>query len=230
MIIECPFCDNSDTIIKCPIENGNVDPICVVFSLALMSLLLTMINIICILVFGWLVLWLKEVTPEKVPQAFKYFWKKDVKNHRKLGQPNTEFNQMVKNQAKEILGLEALENNNLQETFCQTVIEKIAQDADYKNISDLQMSKSNNNFLNPTDFSKHDLRFHKSTNIRTSMIAENIHRHSTVGLQSNAHHDGYVPFVWPTIDSTLFYQAELLIKTSNENQNFRQLRRLNTRP
>ena len=76
-MIDFPFCDNSDTIINCK-EDGIVDPICVVFSLGLMSLLLTIINIICILVFGWFVLWLKEVTPEKVPQAFKYFWKKDL--------------------------------------------------------------------------------------------------------------------------------------------------------
>ena len=55
------------------------EPVCVVRALACMSLILTMVNIICILLFGWLVLWLKEVTPDKVPQAFAYFWKRDVK-------------------------------------------------------------------------------------------------------------------------------------------------------
>ena len=211
-------------------ENDTIEPKCVVASLGFMSLLLTILNIICILVFGWFVLWLKEVTPEKVPQAFQYFWKKDVKNHRKLGQPNTELNQMLKKQAREVLGIEGSENNSLQETFCQTVIEKIAQDTDYKTISDLQMSTIHGNILNPAYFSTRDILFHKGANMRPSLLAENVHRHSTVGVESNANETAYVPFVWPTIDSTLYHQAELLIKTSHESKSLRQLRRLNTRP
>ena len=47
-----------------------------------MSLTLTLINILCIIITGVLILRLKEVTPAKVPQKFSHFWKTDVKAHR----------------------------------------------------------------------------------------------------------------------------------------------------
>ena len=52
------------------------------FILGLVSLTLTLVNILCIIITGVLILRLKEVTPAKVPQKFSHFWKTDVKAHR----------------------------------------------------------------------------------------------------------------------------------------------------
>jgi len=48
----------------------------------LTSLALTLLNILCIILTGVLILRLKEVTPEKIPQKFSNFWRKDIKAHR----------------------------------------------------------------------------------------------------------------------------------------------------
>ena len=52
------------------------------FILGLVSLTLTLVNILCIIITGVLILRLKEVTPAKVPQKFSHFWRTDVKAHR----------------------------------------------------------------------------------------------------------------------------------------------------
>ena len=52
------------------------------FFLGAVSLLLTIVNIICIILTGWAILKLKEVTPSKIPQHFSSFWKQDLKVHR----------------------------------------------------------------------------------------------------------------------------------------------------
>ena len=52
------------------------------FSLGLVSLTLTLINILCIIITGVLILRLKEVTSTKVPQKFQDFWSTDIKAHR----------------------------------------------------------------------------------------------------------------------------------------------------
>ncbi|XP_071745915.1 uncharacterized protein [Lepeophtheirus salmonis] len=46
------------------------------------SLTLTILNIICIIFTGYAILRIKEVTPDKIPQTFSNFWKRDVKAHR----------------------------------------------------------------------------------------------------------------------------------------------------
>ena len=53
------------------------------FLYGLMSLLLTLINIVCIIITGILILKLKEVTPDRIPQPFSNFWKRHLKNNRK---------------------------------------------------------------------------------------------------------------------------------------------------
>ena len=58
------------------------DPPIEALLLGLVSLLLTIINILCIILTGILILKLKEVTPEKIPQNFSHFWKEDIKTHR----------------------------------------------------------------------------------------------------------------------------------------------------
>lgn len=197
---------------------------CVVNALACTSLGLTGINIIAILVFGWLVLWLKEVTPEKVPQALAYFWKRDVKNHRKLGEANVEFNQAFKKQAREVLGLEGSENNSLHEKFRQTIVRKITQDPDYKRISDLQFSTFNLNALSPADSCTVDMTIPSRTNVTTnSPISKNLCRFMTSNLDKNGNSNALSECVSPTIDSKLYHQAELLIKNSSKNLSLRQL-------
>ena len=52
------------------------------FLLGLVSLTLTILNIICIIVTGIAILRLKEVTPDKIPQTFSEFWKTDVRSRR----------------------------------------------------------------------------------------------------------------------------------------------------
>ena len=52
------------------------------FLLGLVSLTLTLLNILCIIITGVLILRLKEVTASKVPQKFQHFWRTDVKAHR----------------------------------------------------------------------------------------------------------------------------------------------------
>ena len=49
------------------------------FIMGVISLALTILNIICIIITGIAILRLKEVTPEKIPQTFSDFWKTDVK-------------------------------------------------------------------------------------------------------------------------------------------------------
>ena len=46
--------------------------------MGLVSLALTILNILSISIIAWLTLRLKEVTPEKIPQQFSSFWRKDV--------------------------------------------------------------------------------------------------------------------------------------------------------
>ena len=46
------------------------------------SLALTIVNIICIILMGVIILRIKEVTPEKIPQRFSSFWQEHVKTHR----------------------------------------------------------------------------------------------------------------------------------------------------
>jgi hypothetical protein len=52
------------------------------FFLGLVSLTLTILNIVCIIVTGIAILRLKEVTPDKIPQTFSEFWKTDVRSRR----------------------------------------------------------------------------------------------------------------------------------------------------
>ena len=48
------------------------------FLRGLVSLCLTMVNIICILMFGVLTLYIKQVTPLSIPQRNASFWRKDL--------------------------------------------------------------------------------------------------------------------------------------------------------
>ena len=46
------------------------------------SFLLTIVNIICIIVTGIIILKVKQVTSDKIPQRNHSFWKQDIKVHK----------------------------------------------------------------------------------------------------------------------------------------------------
>ncbi len=58
------------------------DPALESFLLGAVSLALTALNIVSIIATGVAILRLKEVTPDKIPQSFSTFWRRDVRAHR----------------------------------------------------------------------------------------------------------------------------------------------------
>ena len=106
------------------------------FYLGLTSLALTLINILCIIITGVLILRLKEVTPEKIPQKFAHFWREDIKTHRNYNRRIrkedaaaagllTELNSSMKSREAE---------NQLEGTFLHSMFERAATDTDLINI------------------------------------------------------------------------------------------------
>ena len=79
-VTDQPLFHNTDNSSYIPNYSNN--PVIESFFLGLVSLTLTLLNIICIIVTGILILRLKEVTPDKIPQNFSSFWKEDVKARR----------------------------------------------------------------------------------------------------------------------------------------------------
>ena len=107
----------------------------------LVSLALTIVNIICIIGTGWAILRIKEVTPERVPQRFSRFWTNDVKVHRTcLQKGNTD----LLDEAREAMGIDESESYELEvERYAllfDTLFERVEQDDDYINI--LEWGKS----------------------------------------------------------------------------------------
>ena len=106
------------------------------FGLGLISLLLTIVNIICIVITGWAILKLKEVTPDKIPQHLSSFWKKDLKVHREYLNTIKDGKSLI-DEARQILGTNnSRDNEALENTFIQTIYEKAHADEDMMNIRD----------------------------------------------------------------------------------------------
>ena len=106
------------------------------FGLGLISLLLTIVNIICIVITGWAILKLKEVTPDKIPQHLSSFWKKDLKVHREYLNTIKDGKSLI-DEARQILGTNnSRDNEALENTFIQTIYEKANADEDMMNIRD----------------------------------------------------------------------------------------------
>ena len=104
--------------------------------LGFISLVLTLINIICIVVTGWAILKLKEVTPDKIPQHLSSFWKKDLKVHREYLNTIKDGKTLV-DEARLVLGTnKSGDNDALENTFIQTMFEKAHADEDMMNIRD----------------------------------------------------------------------------------------------
>ncbi len=97
-------------------------------ALGLISFLLTVINIVCIIITGIIILKVKEVTPEKIPQTFSTFWKRDVKAHRdyyntlKNSDPKQSSDALLR-EAREVLGI-GINEDGLAGTFLQSVFER----------------------------------------------------------------------------------------------------------
>jgi len=94
--------------------------------LGLVSLALTLVNIVAIIVIGFGILRLKEVTPEKIPQRFSSFWRKDIKEQR-------DHNRTLggKKPAKTVHDTTA---DGLDGTFMQNMFDRATKDEDLVNI------------------------------------------------------------------------------------------------
>ena len=108
------------------------------FLLGLTSLGLTLLNILCIILTGVLILMLKEVTPEKIPQKFSEFWRHDVRAHRNyyktLTKAETDSNYQLLAEMRNIIGDKSKEDEGLEGTFLQSMFERAAHDGDFINI------------------------------------------------------------------------------------------------
>ena len=123
------------------------------FYLGLISLFLTLVNILCIILTGVLILRVKEVTSEKIPQKFAHFWTKDIREHRKEIRKHKEYGEKIRKddqKAKDLktLGPEIRVNSNqngtrastksneeaLEGSFLQSMFDRAAQDEDLINI------------------------------------------------------------------------------------------------
>ena len=110
------------------------------FLLGLVSLALTIVNIICIILTGWAILRLKEVTPQKIPQQFSSFWTQDVKVHRDYLRTvrDKNINLTLLEEARQVLGFGETNDHGLENTFIHALYDKVEQDADYLNIMNMQ--------------------------------------------------------------------------------------------
>jgi len=106
------------------------------FLLGLISLLLTLINILCIIFTGVAILRLKEVTPEKIPQKFSNFWRRDIKAHRNYYKTLTKEDNEKLLSELQAMGLSKKPTEGLEGTFLQSMFERASQDSDLINIKD----------------------------------------------------------------------------------------------
>lgn len=86
----------------------------------MISLTLTAVNILCIIIVGVLMLLVKQVTPESIPQRNASFWKNDImlnKEYEKSFQENQE-------------GAPQLETMDLSDTFIASLFEEASKDKD----------------------------------------------------------------------------------------------------
>ena len=112
------------------------------------SLALTIVNIICIILMGVIILRIKEVTPEKIPQRFSSFWQEHVKTHRNYlreqyrGSMRTKSKQDRENtltlleEVRDVLNVvgDSETEDGLEDTFLHNLFEKARHDVDYADI------------------------------------------------------------------------------------------------
>jgi len=93
------------------------------FFRGVISFILTMVNIICIVMVGVLILLVKQVTPERIPQRNAAFWKKDILLNREYEKSLMETN------IAEVIGKEGAELG-LSGTFLEALFEEAVNDKD----------------------------------------------------------------------------------------------------
>ena len=169
------------------------------------SLLLTLINIVAILLFGWLILWLKEVTPNRVPQSFPNFWKQDVKTFRRDGAVDENNDQTQETKLRESLEIDGSKNNGFEETLFESIIEKMKQDEDYCKICRLNINSAK--LIDPR---------------KTKRSLNSIENDSRIASKSQGIRRSSAPNFWPNFDTMLYNQAKMLIKNYEENSNSQQ--------
>ena len=127
------------------------------FLLGMVSLALTIVNIICIIFTGWAILRIKEVTPQKIPQQFSSFWTKDVKVHRDYMKTidRKKANHTLLDETREALGIANTGDAGLENTFLHTLYDKVEQESDYINITQWKST--------PKDKMKHRMERQKRT-------------------------------------------------------------------
>ena len=103
------------------------------FLLGLVSLTLTVANIVCIIVTGILILKIKEVTPEKIPQKFSEFWKRDIRAHREYYK-TVKPGETLLDEARQVLGIDSSNQDGLEGTFLQQVFDQAQHESDFINI------------------------------------------------------------------------------------------------
>jgi hypothetical protein len=105
------------------------------FYLGLISVVLTIVNILCIILTGVLILRLKEVTSEKIPQKFAHFWRRDIREHRKEIQTDKAYHKKFRDHPDQRPNLESIINNEgLEGTILSSIFDKVAQDEEMINI------------------------------------------------------------------------------------------------
>ncbi|CAB4067554.1 unnamed protein product [Lepeophtheirus salmonis] len=97
------------------------------------SLTLTILNIICIIFTGYAILRIKEVTPDKIPQTFSNFWKRDIKAHRNYYKTlkTPLFNKM----RPELNIFDGDNTHDLDGTFLQSIFNRAHKDEEYLDIT-----------------------------------------------------------------------------------------------
>ena len=110
------------------------------------SLLLTLVNIACIIATGVIILRIKEVTSDKIPQQFGSFWTEHVKNQREFNKlerksttkirknKTTVETEALLEEVRDVLDIGDSEEDGLEDTFLHTLFEKARNDTDYKDV------------------------------------------------------------------------------------------------
>ena len=109
------------------------------------SLFLTIVNIVCIIAMGVVILKLKEVTPKKIPQRFSSLWREHVKAHRTtlskrrgaIKDQNSPYGintDKLLEEVSDILKVDDTVEDGQDNTFLQTLFDKARHETDYQEI------------------------------------------------------------------------------------------------
>ena len=200
-------------------ENPEID----VIQLGSYSLALTVINILCIFLTGWLVLWIKAVTPERVPQYFALFCRRDIPNNRTSVSVGDDLDQIIVEEARDEFGIENSKTYQ-DKTFIETIREKIEKEEDYLRIRELQRSTSNITALTRNDFQIILPLFEKhKRDVKISLIPEDFRRLSMPSEPNRVSQLTSRPSTWSSLDTKLNHQAEVLATNSRDSLGSRQV-------